>query len=63
MARPAGLQSAGTGPRLGVPGFQDVRARGGSSASPNTPHLRPEPPSAVGTTSCPLLLARILAAA
>lgn len=60
MAGLHGLQSAGTGPRLGVSGFQDTRV------ALRPPHVLlpwPEPPIAVGTTPhCPLLV-RILGTA
>lgn len=41
-----GLQSAGAGPRLGVPRFRDVRAL---PAAPPNSLPRPEAPSVVGT--------------
>lgn len=56
MAGSDGLRSACTGPRLGVPGFQDFRA-------PQGPLPRPEPHSTVGTTFRPLLRVGILGAA
>lgn len=60
MAGLDGLQSAGTGPRLGVPGLQDA---GAPLHYPQASLPRPEPPRALGTTSRSLMLVRILGSA
>lgn len=56
MAGLDGLQSAGTSPRLGVSGFRDTRA----PLRSQVPLPRPEPPSAMATTSRTPLLVRVL---